>query len=187
MKHNRSQLNGRWEEVGSSRFQLLEKLLQESSNVVKSTRWVFCRCLSFCPLCLCSCLSWSVFSCPGSSTPDLGDWVSWVPLLNFDTKSDFWDLRPVRHLITVTRVKGSSTSVKHQLVKHAIQPEYCPLMFFMFGWWSLLKCDYYWSVYAAQPTKPITKAISDRSQIDFIQFSFQSRNFVALEPLNFFA
>ena len=27
-----------------------------------------------------------VFGCPGSSIPDLGHWV---PLLNFDTKSDF--------------------------------------------------------------------------------------------------
>ena len=43
-----------------------------------------------------------VFSCPGSSRPDLGQWLSdWVPLLNFDTKSDFWHLTPFTHLIGV--------------------------------------------------------------------------------------
>ena len=44
-------------------------------------------------------------SCPGSSTPDLGQSGGlvgkWVPLFNFDTKSDFWHLRPFRHLIGV--------------------------------------------------------------------------------------
>ena len=43
---------------------------------------------------------WSrIFSCPGSSIPDLGQSLTdWVPLLNFDRKSDFWDLR---HMIRV--------------------------------------------------------------------------------------
>ena len=32
----------------------------------------------------------------------ISQWVTgWVPLLNFNTKSDFWHLRPFRHLIRV--------------------------------------------------------------------------------------
>ena len=55
---------------------------------------------------------WSrIFSCPGSSIPDLGQSLTdWVPLLNFDRKSDFWDLRPFRHLIRVmSRQKDRKT------------------------------------------------------------------------------
>ena len=41
-----------------------------------------------------------IFSCPGSSIPDLGHWVTgWLPHL--DANSDFWDLRPFRHLLRV--------------------------------------------------------------------------------------
>ena len=59
--------------------------------------------------------TWNVFSCPGSSIPDLGQWVSeWVsqslPLLNFETKSDFWHLKLFRHLIRVmSRQKDKKT------------------------------------------------------------------------------
>ena len=39
-----------------------------------------------------------LFSCPGSSIPDRGQSLTHsVPLLNFDTKSDFWDLRPKKN------------------------------------------------------------------------------------------
>ena len=56
-------------------------------------------------------LALPVFSCPGHSIPDLGQWVGEpVPLLNFDTKSDFWDLSPFPHVISlISRQKDKNT------------------------------------------------------------------------------
>ena len=47
---------------------------------------------------------WALFGCPGSSIPNLGQWVGLKVdqiTQNWDTMSDFWDLRPLRHLIKV--------------------------------------------------------------------------------------
>ena len=65
-----------------------------------------------------------LFSCPGSSMPDLGQSL---PLLNFDTKSDFWYLRPFRHLIKVMSIqKDKKTKLqngkkkKHERLKKGL-------------------------------------------------------------------
>ena len=56
-----------------------------------------------------------VFSSPGSSIPDLGQWVSEsVPLLNFDTKSDFWHLKLFRHLIKTRRQKDQKAKIQNK-------------------------------------------------------------------------
>ena len=66
----------------------------------------------------------SIFSCPGSSILDLGQWVTGsLPLLNFDTKSDFLHLRPFRQakisiLNTTTKLlKGSTPGQKYETQK----------------------------------------------------------------------
>ena len=54
-------------------------------------------------------------SSPGSSIPTWPWWLSdSAPLKNFDTKSDFWELRPIRHLISMMSRQKDKKRQKHK-------------------------------------------------------------------------